>query len=84
MEIHVKTLKFISLFFVFVLAGASLNAAELKIGVVNAGKVLDHSPQKTQALSRLEKEFLSRSKSLEKNIKPYVQHKKNWSKMVQS
>lgn len=69
MEIHVKILKFISLFFVLVLAGASLNAAELKIGVVNAGKVLENSPQKTQALSRLEQEFLSRSKSLEKKHK---------------
>jgi outer membrane protein len=49
--------------------GLSANAAELKIGVVNAGMVLDKSPQKEKALARLEKEFASRSKSLEKKIK---------------
>jgi outer membrane protein len=46
-----------------------VNAADLKVGVVNAGAVLEQSPQKTQALSRLEKEFLSRSKALEKKHK---------------
>ena len=50
-------------------AVTSVNAAELKIGVVNAGAVLDKSPQKTKALARLEKEFLKRSKSLESKIK---------------
>ena len=64
-----KKLKIIGLFFALMMVGASVNAAELKIGVVNAGKVLEQSPQKTQALSRLEKEFLSRSKSLEKKLK---------------
>ena len=49
--------------------GTSVNAAELKIGVVNAGAVLDQSPQKTEALSRLEKEFSTRGKSLEKKLK---------------
>ncbi|MDO7666934.1 MAG: OmpH family outer membrane protein, partial [Pseudomonadota bacterium] len=49
--------------------GTSVNAAELKIGVVNAGAVLDQSPQKTQALSRLEKEFSARGKSLEGKLK---------------
>lgn len=44
-------------------------AAELKIGVVNAGAVLEQSPQKSQALARLEKEFSTRSKSLEKKHK---------------
>ncbi len=52
-----------------VFAGASVNAAELKIGVVNAGAVLEQSPQKTQALSRLEKEFSARGKSLETKLK---------------
>jgi outer membrane protein len=64
-----KNLKIIGLFFALTMLGASANAAELKIGVVNAGAVLEQSPQKTQALSRLEKEFLSRSKSLEKKHK---------------
>jgi len=49
--------------------GMSVQAAELKIGVVNAGAVLDQSPQKEKALARLEKEFSSRSKSLEQKIK---------------
>lgn len=52
-----------------VFAGVSVNAAELKIGVVNAGAVLEQSPQKTQALSRLEKEFSARGKSLETKLK---------------
>ena len=47
----------------------TVSAAELKIGVVNAALVLDQSPQKAKALARLEKEFASRSKSLEKKIK---------------
>jgi outer membrane protein len=65
----VKKLKNIGLLFALMMLGASVNAAELKIGVVNAAKVLEQSPQKTEALSRLEKEFLSRSKSLEKKHK---------------
>jgi outer membrane protein len=48
----------------FIAAPASY-AADLKIGVVNAGVVLDKSPQKAAALARLEKEFSARSKSLE-------------------
>lgn len=47
----------------------SASAADLKIGVVNIGKVLEQSPQKSQALSRLEKEFSKRSKSLEGKLK---------------
>ncbi|MBE9532723.1 MAG: OmpH family outer membrane protein [Proteobacteria bacterium] len=50
-------------------AVTSVNAVELKIGVVNAGSVLEKSPQKVNALARLEKEFLNRSKSLESKIK---------------
>ncbi|MBL1320833.1 MAG: OmpH family outer membrane protein [Methylophaga sp.] len=46
-----------------------VNAAELKIGVVNAAMVLDKSPQKERALARLEKEFSARSKSLERKVK---------------
>ncbi|MDT8310766.1 MAG: OmpH family outer membrane protein [Methylophaga sp.] len=40
-------------------------ANDLKIGVVNASRILDQSPQKDAALKRLETEFSSRSKSLE-------------------
>ncbi|ODN66324.1 MULTISPECIES: OmpH family outer membrane protein [Methylophaga] len=44
-------------------------AAEMKIGVVNASVVLDQSPQKERALARLEKEFSTRSKSLENKLR---------------
>jgi len=53
-------------------AGMSVQAAELKIGVVNAGAVLEKSPQKVSALTRLEKEFSSRNKSLEKKRKAVI------------
>ncbi|OUR72739.1 hypothetical protein A9Q78_05880 [Methylophaga sp. 41_12_T18] len=67
---RVKKMKFIGLIIAaMMLASTALTAAELKIGVVNAGTVLEKSPQKSQALARLEKEFSSRSKSLEKKHK---------------
>ena len=62
-------MKFVWVFLVLALAATSINAAELKIGVVNAGAVLEKSPQKEQALARLEKEFAMRSKSLESKFK---------------
>jgi len=65
----VKKMKLSWLLLALVFVGTSVNAAELKIGVVNAGAVLDQSPQKTQALSRLEKEFSARGKSLEGKLK---------------
>lgn len=64
-----KKNKFVWLYFVLALVATSINAAELKIGVVNAGAVLDQSPQKTKALARLEKEFATRSKSIAKKLK---------------
>jgi len=65
----VKKMKLSWLLLALAFVGTSVNAAELKIGVVNAGAVLDQSPQKTEALSRLEKEFSTRGKSLEKKLK---------------
>ena len=66
-----KKLQFISLFLGLSLLamGATTQAAELKIGVVNAAKILEESPQKKKALARLEKEFAKRGKSLEGKIK---------------
>ena len=64
-----KKLKFVGLFVLFALASMPSYAAELKIGVVNAGLVMDQSPQKTKALARLEKEFASRSKEIESKHK---------------
>lgn len=69
MEKSVKKIKLSWLLLALVCVGTSVNAAELKIGVVNAGAVLDKSPQKTLALSRLEKEFSARGKSLESKLK---------------
>jgi len=69
MEKSVKNIKLSWLLLALVCVGTSVNAAELKIGVVNAGAVLDKSPQKTLALSRLEKEFSARGKSLESKLK---------------
>lgn len=69
MEKSVKKMKLSWLLLALAFVGTSVNAAELKIGVVNAGAVLDKSPQKTQALSRLEKEFSARGKSLESKLK---------------
>lgn len=64
-----KKLKLACLILALTFVGTSANAADLKIGVVNAGAVLDQSPQKTEALSRLEKEFSARGKSLENKLK---------------
>ena len=65
-------MKFVGLFLGLALtisSVATVNAAELKIGVVNAARILDQSPQKATALARLEKEFLGRSKGLESKAK---------------
>ena len=69
MEKSVNKMKLSWLLLALAFVGTSVNAAELKIGVVNAGAVLDQSPQKTQALSRLEKEFSARGKSLEAKLR---------------
>ena len=67
-----KKVKLVGLVLGLALAASSVttvSAAELKIGVVNAAKVLDQSPQKASALARLEKEFSGRSKGLESKAK---------------
>src|SRR5699024_6330253 len=43
---------------------AAAEAADLKIGAVNAVKLLDEAPQKDAALERLKKEFEVRNKKL--------------------
>lgn len=64
-----KNLKFIWLLLALFIAVPTTQAADLKIGVVNAAKVLDQSPQKAAALARLEKEFAPRSKKLQQKQK---------------
>jgi outer membrane protein len=65
----VKKMKFIWLCLWIAVFSTPSYAAELKIGVVNAAAVMDQSPQKTRALARLEKEFSSRSKTIESKVK---------------
>jgi len=65
----VKKMKLIWLCVWVAAFSAPIHAAELKIGVVNAAAVMEQSPQKTRALARLEKEFSSRSKSIESRVK---------------
>ena len=62
-------MKFIWMCAWVVIFSTPVHAAELKVGVVNAAAVMEQSPQKTRALSRLEKEFSSRSKAIEKKVK---------------
>ena len=62
-------MKFIWLFAWVILFSTPVHAAELKVGVVNAAAVMEQSPQKTRALTRLEKEFSSRSKAIETKVK---------------
>ncbi len=65
----IKNMTFILPCMLFLLMAVSASADELKIGIVNAGVILEKSPQKSQALAKLEKEFLSRSKLLESRFK---------------
>lgn len=61
-----KNIKIIGLLIALFIVGTHpLYAAGIKVGVVNASLVLDQSPQKNQALARLEREFSSRSRALE-------------------
>jgi len=64
----VKNIKIVGLLLASLMV-SPVYAAEMKIGVVNASVVLDQSPQKERALARLEKEFSTRSKSLENKLK---------------
>jgi len=77
---NVKKVNILGLFFIAAMAALPVQAAELKIGVVNAGAVLDKSPQKSQALSRLEKEFLTRSKLIEKKQKSVISQRDKLAK----
>jgi outer membrane protein len=51
------------------LPAAAVTAAEVKIGVVNAQKILEQAPQVEAARSRLEKEFSPRDRALAKTQK---------------
>jgi outer membrane protein len=64
----VKNIKIVGLLLASLMV-SPVYAAEMKIGVVNASVVLDQSPQKERALARLEKEFSTRSKSLENKLR---------------
>jgi len=55
--------------FLMLMFVAGVSHAELKIGYVNLGKVLEKSPQLAKAKSRLEAEFSPREKGLNTQIK---------------
>ncbi len=69
---NVKKVNILGLFFAVAMTALPVQAAELKIGVVNAGSVLEKSPQKIQALARLEKEFATRSKAIANKQKSVI------------
>lgn len=77
-----KVIKFswLLLAFLFTAVTTTTYAAELKVGVVNAALVLDKSPQKAAALQRLEKEFLSRSKTIENKHKQLLKEQEKLQK----
>ena len=52
-----NTVKVILVSLALLAASPASFANDLKIGVVNASRILDQSPQKDRALERLEKEF---------------------------
>lgn len=54
---------------IFCLLSSNVQAADLKIGFVNAAKVLEQAPQAEQARSALEKEFSPRDKAMLKSQK---------------
>lgn len=60
-----NTVKVMLVSLALLMASPASFANDLKIGVVNASRILDQSPQKDAALKRLESEFSARSKSLE-------------------
>lgn len=58
------TLMFVPLLALFVNASPALGQQDIKIGVVNAAKVLEEAPQMETARKALEKEFAPRDKEL--------------------
>lgn len=64
MKIWMKHLATVLLSMSFVVAAIGVQAAELKIGFVNAARVLEEAPQADDARQYLEKEFAPRDKAL--------------------
>jgi outer membrane protein len=56
--------KTVAIFLLALLTAFNVSAAELKIGVVNAAKVLEDAPQAEAARKKLEQEFAPRDKKL--------------------
>ena len=65
-NMNLSVLKYISLILVvnFAILSANAQAAELKIGFVNAPKVLEQAPQAEAAQKALQKEFSPRDKAI--------------------
>ena len=60
--------KLISVYILFMIA-FSVNAEELKIGIVDVNKILKDAPQTISSNKKLEKEFSARTEKLKAKIK---------------
>lgn len=69
MKMCTKCLAVVSFGMLLCVAALGVQAAELKIGFVNAAQVLEKAPQADDARLRLEKEFAPRDKALVKKQK---------------
>lgn len=64
MKMQIRRLAIVVFGATLMVAAVSVSAAQLKIGFVNAAKVLEQAPQADAARQRLEKEFSPRDKAL--------------------
>ena len=71
--------KLISVYILFMIA-FSINAEELKIGIVDVNKILKDAPQTISANKKLEKEFSSRTEKLKTKIKALESDGKKFQK----
>ena len=71
--------KLISVYILFMIA-FSVNAEELKIGIVDVNKILKDAPQTISANKKLEKEFSSRTEQLKTRIKALESDGKKFQK----
>jgi len=71
--------KLISVYILFMIA-FSVNAEELKIGIVDVNKILKDAPQTISANKKLEKEFSSRTEKLKTKIKALESDGKKFQK----
>lgn len=66
-----------------ILLSLNIQAADLKIGVVNVARLLEKAPQAEQAQKALEREFSSRAKKFEGEVKEINQMEERLAKDAQ-